>query len=207
MTAPFTRYEAYGIDVLDNVITDIEGAGIGVNGGYNVVVARNHLWNVGSRSHWLEVGFGSRSCDGQPGDEGRERCQQHLNAGGWGTTRVDDGTNYVRIPNRHVWLLGNVIDNPRAQGDQLFSIAAPFDGPEQDGSGLAGVRADDDLTIAGNLIAGRDLPVGAEDCAVCLGLAASNDARRPSPASTSRRRAATCACAPASPSRRPPCRR
>jgi hypothetical protein len=174
MTAPFTRYEAYGIDVLDNTITDTEGAGIGVNGGYDVVVARNHLWNVGSRSHWLEVGFGSRSCDGQPGDEGRERCRQNLAAGGWGTTRVDDGTNYVRIPNRHVWLVGNVIDNPAAQGDQLFSIAAPFDGVEQDGSGLAGVRADDDLTIAGNLIAGRDLPVGGEDCAVCPGLAGAN---------------------------------
>ncbi len=116
MTAPFIRYEAYGIDVLDNVITDIQGAGIGVNGGYNVVVARNRLWNVGSRSHWLEVGYGSRSCDGRPGDEGRERCAQNLDAGGWGTTRVDDGTNYVRIPNRHVWLLGNVIDNPRRPG-------------------------------------------------------------------------------------------
>ncbi len=36
------------------------------------------------------------------------------------------------------------------------------------------MRADDDLTIAGNLIAGRGLPTGAEDCAVCPGLAASN---------------------------------
>ena len=174
MTAPYIRYEAYGIDVLDNTISDTEGAGIGVNGGYNVVVARNHLWNVGRRSHWLEVGYGSRSCDGRPGDEGRERCQQNLNAGGWGTTRVDDGSNYVRIPNRRVWLLGNVVDNPQAHGDQLFSIAAPFDGPEQDGSGLTGVRSDDALTIAGNLIAGRDLPVGTEDCAVCPSLAAGN---------------------------------
>ena len=61
---------------------------------------------------------------------------------------MDDGTNYVRIPNRHVWVLGNVIDNPRRQGDQLFSIAGPFSGPEQDGSGLGDVRADDDLHIA-----------------------------------------------------------
>ena len=34
--------QAYGVDVLDNVITDTQGAGIGVNAGYNVVVARNH---------------------------------------------------------------------------------------------------------------------------------------------------------------------
>ena len=55
---------------------DIEGAGVGVNGGYNVVVARNRMWNVGSRSHWIEVGYGSRSCDGQPGDEGRDAASR-----------------------------------------------------------------------------------------------------------------------------------
>ena len=36
------------------------------------------------------------------------------------------------------------------------------------------MRADDDLTIAGNLIAGRELPIGADDCALCPDLAASN---------------------------------
>lgn len=176
MTDPFIRYEAYGIEVLDNKISDIEGAGVGVNGGYNVVIARNRMWDVGTRSHWIEVGYGSRSCDGQPGDEGRERCAQNLDAGGWGTTRVDDGTNYVRIPNRHVWVLGNVIDNPQRQGDQLFSIAGPFSGPSQDGSGLGDVRADDDLHIADNLIAGRGLPTGVEECAApdCSEIAARN---------------------------------
>jgi hypothetical protein len=174
MTAPFLRYEAYGIQVLDNTITDTEGAGVGVNGGSDVVVARNRMWNVGRRSHWLEVGYGSRSCDGAPGDEGRERCAQHLAAGGWGTTVVDDGSNYVRIPNRNVFLLGNVVDNPQAQGDQLFSIAAPF---EQD---TGTVTADDGLVIAGNLIAGRDLPVGSEECALCPGLAGTNTLGAPS---------------------------
>jgi hypothetical protein len=165
MTPPFVRYEAYGIEVLDNFVTDVYGAAFGVNGGYGVVIARNRIWNAGRRSHLIEVGYGSRSCDGQPGDDGRERCAQNLEAGGWGTTRVDDGTNYVRIPNRSVWVLGNVVDQPRRQGDQLFSIAAPFSGPEQDGSGLGDVRADDDLHIAGNLIAGRGLPTGVDDCA------------------------------------------
>jgi hypothetical protein len=111
-----------------------------------------------------------------PGDEGRERCRQNLEAGGWGTTRVDDGTNYVRIPNRHVWILGNVIDNPERQGDQLFSIAGPFSGAAQDGSGLGAVRADDDLHITGNLIAGRGLLNGVDDCAApdCRELARRN---------------------------------
>jgi hypothetical protein len=164
MTDPFIRYEAYGIEVLDNRISDVAGAAVGVNGGFNVVIARNRMWDVGTRSHSIEVGYGSRSCDGQPGDTDRDRCAQNLDLGGWGTTRVDDGTNYVRIPDRHVWVLGNVIDNPRRQGDQLFSIAGPFSGPEQDGSGLGEVRADDDLHVAGNLIAGRGLPTGTDEC-------------------------------------------
>jgi hypothetical protein len=179
MTPPFIRYEAYGIEVLDNEISDVEGAGVGVNGGYDVVVARNRMWDVGTRSHWIEVGYGSRSCDGQPGDEGRERCASNLAAGGWGTTRVDDGTNYVRIPDRHVWVLGNVIDNPRAQGDQIFNVAEPFSGDSQDGSGLGDVRSDDDLVIADNLIAGRGLPSGVEECSGCGDVPGSNslDAR------------------------------
>lgn len=164
MTAPFIRYEAYGVAITDNVISDTEGAGVGVNGGFNIVIARNRLWDVGSRSHLVEIVYGLRSCDGRPGDEGRERCQHNLDAGGWGTTRVDDGTNMVRIPNRHVFVLGNVIDNPRRQGDQLFSIAGKFSGPEQNGSGLGAVRADDDLQIAKNLVAGRGLPAGTDDC-------------------------------------------
>jgi hypothetical protein len=162
MTAPFIRYEAYGIKVLDNEISDIEGAGLGVNGGFNVVMARNRLSDVGTRSHWIEVGYGSRSCDGQPGDDGRDACQTNLGAGGWGTTRVDDGTNYVRIPNRHVWFLGNVADNPGPQGDQVFSIAEPYEGDSQDGSGLGAVRSDDDLHIAGNVFAARGLPPGTD---------------------------------------------
>jgi hypothetical protein len=176
MTAPFIQYEAYDIDVLDNEISDVWGAGVGVNGGFDVVIARNRMWNVGARSHAIEIGFGSRSCDGQPGDDGRELCAANLDAGGWGTTRVDDGTNYVRIPNLHVWVLGNVIDNPRRQGDQLFSIAGPFSGPEQDGSGLGDVRSDDDLHIAGNLIAGRGLPAGVDDCVAddCTAIAERN---------------------------------
>jgi hypothetical protein len=181
MTPPFIRYEAYGIDVLDNRITHTAGAGVGVNGGYGIVIARNRMWDVGRRSHWIEIVYGSRSCDGQPGDDGRDQCQANLDAGGWGTTRVDDGTNFVRIPNRQVWVLGNVIDQPRRQGDQLFSIAAPFSGAEQDGSGLGDVRADDDLHIAENLIAGRGLPTGAEECAApdCSALADRNSLSAP----------------------------
>jgi hypothetical protein len=181
MTPPFIRYDAYGIDVLDNTIEHAAGAGVGVNGGYGIVIARNRMWDVGRRSHSIEIGYGSRSCDGQPGDDGRGHCQENLDAGGWGTTRVDDGNNFVRIPNRQVWILGNVIDQPDRHGDQLFSIAAPFSGPEQDGSGLGDVRADDELHITGNLIAGRGLPTGADECAApdCAALADRNSLAAP----------------------------
>jgi hypothetical protein len=160
MVEPFIHYEAYRVRILNNDISDIYGAAIGVNGGYQVTIAGNRAYDVGSRSHMIEITYGLRSCDGRPGDEGRERCQQLLDDGAWGTTRVDDGTNAVRIPNRHVAILGNVIDNPRRQGDQLFYLADPYSGASQDGSGLGAVRADVDLRVAGNRIAGRGLPSG-----------------------------------------------
>lgn len=160
MSEPFIHYEAYRVEITDNDISGVEGAAVGVNGGYQILIAGNRAWDVGSRSHWVEITYGLRSCDGQPGDEGRERCAELLAAGAWGTTRVDDGTNAVWIPNRHVAILGNVIANPRRRGDQLFSVADPYSGASQQGSGLGAVRADDDLEIAGNVIAGRGLPTG-----------------------------------------------
>ena len=51
MTAPWLHYEAYGIRVVNNIVHDTEGAGLGVNGGYNVLIAWNTLYRVGRRSH------------------------------------------------------------------------------------------------------------------------------------------------------------
>jgi len=154
MEAPFTHYEAYGIAVLDNLITDVEGAGVGVNGGFQVLVAHNTMYDVGSRGHALEVAYGRRSCDGQPGDEGRERCQQLLDGGAWGTTRVDDGDNFVRIPNRHVFFYNNLVLDPGVQvgADEHVHLDDPYAGTAQDGSGLGAVVADEDVRFAGNVI-------------------------------------------------------
>ena len=63
MTSPWLHYEAYGIRVVNNIVHDTEGAGLGVSGGYNVLIAWNTLYRVGSRSHVFEAGFGARSCD------------------------------------------------------------------------------------------------------------------------------------------------
>jgi hypothetical protein len=154
MEAPFTHYEAYGIAVLDNLITDMEGAGVGVNGGFQVLVAHNTMYNVGSRGHAMEVGYGRRSCDGQPGDEGRERCRQLLDAGAWGTTRLDDGDNFVRIPNRHVSFYNNLVLTPGDEpgADEHVHLDDPYAGTAQSGSGLGAVVADDDVRFAGNVL-------------------------------------------------------
>ncbi|MBJ7472714.1 MAG: right-handed parallel beta-helix repeat-containing protein [Solirubrobacteraceae bacterium] len=156
MQAPWLRYEAYDVRVWNNLITNTDGAGLGANGAYGALFARNTLIGVGSRSHALEAVYGLRSCDGQPGDEGRERCAGYLAQGAWGTTRVDDGTNAVRIPNRHVWFVDNVI--VKARGSDTISVAGPWDDPSQDGSGVPRpALADDDLQLIGNVVT-EDVP-------------------------------------------------
>ena len=177
MVAPYFRYEAYEIVMAGNWVWHMRGAGIGVNGGEAISLTDNRLWDTGQASHTVEIDFGLRTCDGHPGDPGRQRCAQYLSQGAWGTTRVDDGTNQVRIPDRDITVAGNVIANPRRQGDELLDIAAPFDGPSQGGSGLGAVRTDSGLRIYDNWFAvGRGLPDGTAGCQApdCHGLRAHN---------------------------------
>jgi hypothetical protein len=105
MTPPWIHYEAYDLKVVNNLVHDTDGAGLGVNGGYNVLLAYNTLYRVGARSHTVEFVFGQRSCDGEAGDPGRSACTDYLALGGWGTTRVSDGDNFVRIPNKNVFFI------------------------------------------------------------------------------------------------------
>jgi len=158
MTPPWIHYEAYDIKVVNNVLHDTEGAGLGVNGGYDILLAYNTLHRVGTRSHMLEVTYGARSCDGAPGDEGRERCRQYLDLGGWGTTVVDDGTNYVRIPNRNVFVYNNLLYNPPGFiSPQIFTVAGPF------GEAVA----DTNLQIRGNVIFNGGESIGVGDGSGC----------------------------------------
>ncbi len=169
MQAPYLRYEAYRVAFISNTVRDTEGAAFGVQGGLHVRIAGNVAYRTGSRSHLLEVGFGSRSCDGRPGDEGRWRCQAYLDAGAWGATAVDDGTNYIRIPSRDVRITGNVLYNPpgfQSAWQQLSVAGALPPGPR--GGVPAGARADDGLRIAGNVIwngpPGMELGAGQDGC-------------------------------------------
>lgn len=168
MTKPWIQYEAYDIKFVNNIIHDTEGAGVGVQGGYNILIAYNTMYRVGQRSHLLEIGYGLRSCDGQPGDDGRDRCGQYLAAGGWGTTIVDDGTNEVHIPNRNVFVYNNLIYNPAGyrSGYQHMEIFAPADEATQIGSNVPNpARADENLQIRGNIIWNGDtsMPLGIEN--------------------------------------------
>lgn len=174
MSAPWLHYEAYDIKVVNNVVHDTIGAGLGVNGGYDILFAYNTLYRVGTRSHLFEAVFGARSCDGVPGDPGRERCGQYIAMGGWGTTVVDDGNNHVNIPNKNVLVFNNLIYNPAGVvAPQHFTIAAPIaNDPETNAPSPA--FADDGLVIRGNVIVNGDpsTPLGVD---VETGCPPSND--------------------------------
>jgi hypothetical protein len=132
MTPPFLHYEANGVVVARNTVVDAAGAGYGVNGGYNVLFLDNVAFQVGQRSHLVEVVYGLRSCDGSPemNDPVRLRCDRYLRSGGWGTTRVDSAPGgVINIPNRNVFFIGNVFSSPTNAwtGDQAFmSLRGPI---------------------------------------------------------------------------------
>jgi hypothetical protein len=177
MVAPWTRFEAYDISFTNNVVHDVQGAGFGVNGGRNVVIANNTLYRVGGRSHVIEVGFGSRSCDGDVAT-----CRANLAAGGWGPTATDVE---VPIPNDGVQIIDNVVLNPDGHRSQWqhFAIAGPRQPPA--GTNVpAPARADMNLRIAGNIIwngsAAQEL--GVEDAALAAAIRGNNVINRVRPA-------------------------
>ncbi len=144
MTSPWLHYEAYDIKIVNNIIHDTEGAGLGVNGGYNILLAHNTLYRVGERSHVIEVVHGMRGCDGATA-----ACESNRLAGGWGTA----GAEEQYIPNRNVFIYNNVVYNPGPYQSQWqhFTIHGPRTPPA--GSNVASPSyADVNLRIRGNVI-------------------------------------------------------
>jgi hypothetical protein len=158
MVSPWLHYEAYDIRIVNNLVSNVEGAGMGVNGGYNILIAYNTMMRVGQRSHMLEFLPGRRGCDG--GDAAA--CQPNLNAGGWGTI----GGEEEYIPNRNIFVYNNIIYNPPGSpvAPQIFSIRGPYTPPA--GYTPAGPNAyDTNLQIRGNIIWSGDVgaSLGIED--------------------------------------------
>ena len=149
MVPPWLHYEAYALQFVNNVIAHTQGAGMGVNGGYDILLAYNTLYRVGRASHVLEFVFGSRSCDGDTALLGQ--CAAHLAAGGWGTTRL--GVEGQPIPNRQVYAYNNLLYNPSGASSrwQHFAIFGPRQ-PSPRSHIPTPARTDVHLSIRGNLI-------------------------------------------------------
>jgi hypothetical protein len=170
MVSPWLHYEAYGITFTNNVIHDTQGAGIGVNGGYDILMAHNTMYRVGSRSHVIEAGFGSRSCDGDAA-----ACRARLALGGWGTAVV--GGEEEPIPNRNVFIVNNLLLNPDGFVSrwQQFAVAGPRT-PAAGSNIPAPARADDALVIRGNVIwnGAADHPLGIDAAGLATDVATGN---------------------------------
>jgi hypothetical protein len=83
--------------------------------GYNIIMAYNTMYRVGTRSHGIEVGHGSQGCDGDIAT-----CTILSNLGGWGSLAGEEEV----IPCAHVYIVNNVLYNPAGVQSlwQHFSI-------------------------------------------------------------------------------------
>jgi hypothetical protein len=147
MVAPQNNYEVYGASVLNNVLHDIEGSALGVNGGFVTLLAYNTAYRIGTRDHLLEVVFGERSCDGTDDDD---LCARARDDGGWGPRA--GGGDPAPIGNSQVAIVNNLLYNPTGTSSQWaqFGVYAPR--PAGDSGGPDPAVADDGLIIRGNAI-------------------------------------------------------
>jgi len=163
MQSPWLHYEAYGVEFVNNIVHDVEGAAFGANGGYNILFAYNTAYRTGRRSHVVEVGHGGHGCDGEV-----DRCAAHNLEGGWGPN--GSGEEQPVIPSKHIGIYNNLIVNPDNLPSQWqqFAIAGQHGVPT--GWNLIGPsRVDDDLRIRGNVIwnGPTSHPLGVEDTDAC----------------------------------------
>jgi hypothetical protein len=150
MTSPWLHYEAYDIKLINNIIHNVSGAALGVNGGYNVLIAHNTAYNIGGRSHLLEVVFGERTCDGSSNGAADSSCASYNASGGWGPGAVRQEPD--PIGNRNVYVLNNILYNPASvTSPQHFAIYGPRT-TSSDSNIPSPQHSDSNLVIKGNLI-------------------------------------------------------
>lgn len=160
MVKPWLRYDAYDIKIYNNIIYDLDEApAISVYGGYNILVAHNTLYRVGSDgSSLFSIRQGLRSCD----DDIPEQCTAYMAAGGWGQPGGQAEWSQISIPNRNVIIANNLAVQPPGYqtGVGAFYVLEPLpycheysEGPCTLPAGLpTTVSADKGLVIRGNVI-------------------------------------------------------
>ncbi len=145
MESPWLHYEAYDIKVFNNIIHHTEGAGLGVNGGYNILMAFNTLYHVGLRSHLVEFVFGERSCDGS-----NTACANRVSLGAWGPSNAS--ITPQPIPNKNIYFFNNIIYNPEGVESQWQHLAVYGSRTAIAGSNIPNpVKSDENLVIKNNI--------------------------------------------------------
>jgi hypothetical protein len=143
------HYEAYDVKVINNVVHDVAKAAFGAQGAYDVLIAFNTAFRAGQGyDQILSAEPGERTCD--PDD--RAMCNANRSAGGWGPTSAYSPEYKVHIPNKHVFIYNNLLWNDQVPAGQHLRVPGPFTNAVGFGAPTT-VRSDDDLRIAGNIIA------------------------------------------------------
>jgi len=147
LDSPWLHYEAYDVKFINNVVHDTGGGGMAVNGGYNILLAYNTLYRVGTDGSLVEILYGQRVCS-----EDTVKCASYLNAGGWGTTSTASA-DLQPIPNRNVFVYNNVIYNPPGMQTRSshFAIYAPRT-PAPGTNIPSPAHLDTNLQIRGNIV-------------------------------------------------------
>jgi hypothetical protein len=145
MVPPWLHYEAYDIKIVNNVIHDA-GGGLGIAGGYNILMAWNTCYRVGSNRDTIVVGLGGRGWNGSR----PAIVDVFFGLGGW--CNQEEGVAF-NIPNRNVLICNNVIYNPDGYESQFAHIGLSGPVTTRESSNLPlPARADDGLAIRGNVI-------------------------------------------------------
>jgi hypothetical protein len=162
MVNPWLHYESYDIKFVNNVVHDTNGAGMGINGGYNILLAYNTLFRVGRNSHAVEIVFGGRGCGGET--DHLAAAKANHDAGGWGRAVAEESQYY--IPNLNAFIYNNIIYNPPSYQSAWLHFSSRGDTVPPSGTNAPNpCRGDGNLQIKGNFIwnGPADLTLGIGD--------------------------------------------
>ena len=126
MTSPWLHYEAYEIRVHDNVDPPTPRARGSASTAATTSCSRTTRSTGSARGRTRSSSSSARAAaTADRATRAASGAPQHLAAGGWGTTVVDDGDNSVRIPNRNVLVYNNLVYNPSGQGEPGPALLDP----------------------------------------------------------------------------------